>query len=170
MADATSSIFNKKAAEKLRSPDDLDKYVRVTNPSIWVVLLACVALLAGLLAWGIFGTASTNVGATATYVDGKVMCFLTTEDVAKVHQGDSALIDGKYMTVDEVGVTPLSRAEVSGIVQSDYLESVIVTNDWTYPVTFTGDSANSFTPGIPLQTSITVDRIAPISLVLGGNF
>ena len=27
MADLGSSIFNRKAAEKLRSPDDLDKYI-----------------------------------------------------------------------------------------------------------------------------------------------
>ena len=32
MAEQTRTIFNQRAAEKLRSPDDLDKYVRVTNP------------------------------------------------------------------------------------------------------------------------------------------
>lgn len=63
MAQASPSIFNKRATERLRSPDDLEKYVQVTNPSVWVVLGACIALLAGLLAWGIFGTVSTNVSA-----------------------------------------------------------------------------------------------------------
>lgn len=169
MADATSSIFNKKATEKLRSPDDLDKYVRVTNPSVWVVLAACIALLFGLLAWGIFGTAATNVTTTATKINSGVVCFLETEDVAKVHPGDSALVNGEHMTVANVAATPLSRDEVGVLLGSDYLESVIVKSDWTYPVTFEGEAAANFAEQVPLQAAITVDRIAPISLVLGGN-
>lgn len=46
MADEQSNIFTKKASDRLRSPDDLDEYVRVTNPSVWIVLAAC-AMLSG---------------------------------------------------------------------------------------------------------------------------
>ena len=48
MPEETKELFTKKATEKLRSPDDLDEYVRVTNPSIWVVLAACISLMVGL--------------------------------------------------------------------------------------------------------------------------
>ena len=82
MADVNSTIFNKRAAEKLRSPDDLDKFVRVTNPSVWVVLAACVALLAGLLAWGVFGAVTSSVSTTGVAINGKAMCFLDAEDAA----------------------------------------------------------------------------------------
>ena len=34
-AKPSMSIFNLKASEKLRNPDDLDKYIRVTKPSVW---------------------------------------------------------------------------------------------------------------------------------------
>ena len=63
MTDEKSSIFTDKASNKLRSPDDLDECVRVTNPSVWVVLAACACLMIGLLAWGFLGTAETSVGA-----------------------------------------------------------------------------------------------------------
>ena len=69
MADAKTSIFNKRATEKLRSPDDLDKYVRVTSPSVWVILAACIILIVGLLAWGLFGAVTTNVQATGVVFD-----------------------------------------------------------------------------------------------------
>ena len=62
MADDKSSIFTEKAQDKLRSPDDLDEYVRVTNPSIWVVLAACAVLLVSLFAWGLLGTAGFAEG------------------------------------------------------------------------------------------------------------
>ena len=168
MADTASSIFNKRATEKLRSPDDLDKYVRVTNPSIWVILAACAALLAGLLAWGVLGSVTTSVTATGVVVNDRAMCFLSAEDVAKVSEGDAAYVGGEHMTVAKVASIPLSREEAAGILPSDYLVSTLVNGDWAYQVTFDGDTSE-LVDGVPQTVSITVERIAPIRLILGNN-
>ena len=165
MADAANSIFNQRATEKLRSPDDLDKYVRVTNPSVWVVLAACIALLAGLLTWGVFGSVTTSVPATGVLVDGQVMCFLKADDTAKVNAGDAANVDGERMTVKEITSVPLSRDEAGKILKSDYLVNDLMNGDWAYRVVFDGDTSD-LTSGVPLHVSITTERIAPISLVL----
>ena len=167
MAEAPKAIFNKKATEKLRSPDDLDKYVRVTNPSIWVALAACVALLAGLLAWGVFGAVTTNVTGTGVYFNGEVQCFLSADDVAKVTVGDAANVGGKSMTVSEVAAVPLSRGEAGSVLASDYLLDTLVKGDWTYRVVFEGD-ASGLAESVPLAVNITVERVAPITLILGG--
>ena len=169
MADAQSSIFNKKATEKLRSPDDLDKYVRVTNPSVWVVMAACVVLLAGLLAWGVFGTVATSVSATGVHVDDDVICFLPAEKAAKVHVGDTAYVDGKLLEVESLSALPVSRDEAKEIVASDYLLSALFEGDWVYIVNFSGDEGREFGENVPLSVSITTERIAPISLIFGND-
>lgn len=166
MAERAASIFNKAATEKLRSPDDLDKYVRVTSPRMWVVLVACVALLTGLVAWGVFGTVSTGVSTVGTVLDGEAVCFLSAEDIAKVHKGDAAYVGGVKMKVAEVGQMPLSRKEASELLGSDYLAESLVTSAWATKVTFAGD-ASQFADGVPLQASITTERVAPLSLILG---
>lgn len=168
MADATSSIFNKRATEKLRNPDDLDKYVRVANPSVWVVLIACASLLAGLLTWGVLGSVTTSVSTTGVVVDNSAMCFLTAEDVAKVNEGDAAFVDNRRMKVAEVAAVPVSRNEAGKILKSDYLVSTLVTGDWAYQVVFDGDTSG-LTEGVPLTVSITVERIAPIKLIFRSN-
>jgi hypothetical protein len=168
MADTTSSIFNKKATEKLRSPDDLDKYVRVTNPSIWVVFGACVALLVGLLAWGVFGSVTTSVTTTGVCMNNHAICFLTAEESTKVKEGDVANISGERMTVSRIAPMPVSVNEAHGILGSDYLVSALVKEDWAYQVTFEGDTSG-LQVGVPLAVNITTERIAPISLVLGGG-
>ncbi len=60
------SIFRKKTMDRISSPEQLNDYIRVTSPSVWLVLLALVLLLAGILAWSIFGTleAKTPDGGT----------------------------------------------------------------------------------------------------------
>lgn len=165
MADLASSIFNQKAAEKLRTPDDLDKYVKVTTPSIWVVLAACVALLAGLVAWGFFGAVTTNLTAMAVVVDGQAMCFLPASEIGEVSLGDEATIDGERFTVDEIAVVPLSRGEAAEILKSDYLMETLIEGDWAYQVTYDG-SVDGLIEGIPLPVSVEVDRVSPISLIL----
>ncbi len=168
MADASASIFNKKAADKLRNPDDLERCVQVTNPSVWAVLAACIALLAGLLAWGIFGSVTTSVTSTGAVIDGKAMCFLSAEDVAKVHVGDTANFGGEHLEVSDVAAVPLSINEAHDELGSDYLADTLVPNEWGYQVSFDGDSSD-LTEEIPQTVSITVERIAPISLVLKGQ-
>ena len=165
MADDQSSIFTKKASERLRSPDDLDEYVRVTNPSIWVVLAACAVLLIGLFAWGLFGTAEASVSGVGTYVKGEAICFLPADKASKVNVGDPANVGGELMEVASVGAVPLSRVEAHEIVGGDYLAATLVGDDWTYLVRFAGDGDYRFEEGIPLSVSITVERIAPISLI-----
>lgn len=176
MADATNSIFNKKATEKLRSPDDLDKYLQVTNPGIWVVLLACIALIAGLLAWGLFGAVETSVSTMGAVisVDGddegkaKPMCFLSIKEIEEVEVGDTAIIGEAKMTVSDVKAVPMSAGEVKNLIHSDYLFSTLVQGDWVYAVTFEGD-ASQLPQDVPLQVKITVNSVTPISLIFRSN-
>ena len=171
MADLSSSLFNKKATEKLRNPDDLDKYVRVTNPSVWVVIAACVFLLAGLLVWAVFGSVTTSVSAMGSVVTMKktgepaALCFLNTDDAAKVHQGDVANVNGEQMKVQSVDKIPVSAEEANTLLQSDYLVSALVKDDWAYTAYLEGD-ISGLPENVPLTVSIIVERVPPISLIL----
>lgn len=168
MADSSNSIFNKKATEKLRNPDDLDKYVSVTNPGVWTILMACIALLAGLLCWGVFGTVTTNVTTTGVCVNGQAMCFLTASDISKVAVGNDAIVGGEEMTVANVAAVPISTDEASQSLKSDYLVKALVEGDWAYRVSFEGTSS-SLAESVPLPVTITTEHIAPISLILGNE-
>ena len=50
------SIFREKSIRRVSSPEQLNDYIRVTTPSVWLVLIAIVVLLVGILAWSVFGT------------------------------------------------------------------------------------------------------------------
>ena len=50
------SVFREKSLEKMSSPDQMDDYIKVMTPSVWIALIALVVLIIGILVWTIFGT------------------------------------------------------------------------------------------------------------------
>ena len=63
-----SQLYRKKSIEKVSTPEQLNDYIRVTSPSVWVVLAGLVVLLLGLLIWCVFGsiTIHNEAGETKT--------------------------------------------------------------------------------------------------------
>ncbi len=131
-----------------------------------MLLAAAIALLVGLLAWGVFGSVSTRVSATAVRDRDSIRCFLAPSDVARVRPGNMAYVGNEQMEVAGVDVTPYSREEVSELLGRDYLTDAVMREDWTYLVVLKGDGDYDFIEGVPLSVAITTDRVAPITLVL----
>lgn len=96
------TLFRKKSLDKVKSPDNLSEYIKVVNPSTWLLLISVLVLLLGLCSWGIFGSIQTEVSAQAQCADGKVTCLLSQEDGERVKPGMSALVGGTEATVQEV--------------------------------------------------------------------
>ena len=122
----SNEIFRKKSLEKIQSPESLDDYVRVSNPGVWLLLVAIIALLGGACLWGTLGRIETTVKARAVVSGGDVVCYLTAADATDVEQGDVVRI------ADSEGVVSLIEPCPSG---SDVCATVdgIVIEDGTYP-------------------------------------
>ena len=54
------SIFRQKSLDQINGPEELKDYVRVTTPSVWIVLTAVTLLVIGILGWCIFGTVAVH--------------------------------------------------------------------------------------------------------------
>ena len=63
-----SDLFRKKSLDRISSPEQLNDYIRVTTPTVWLVLLALVILLAGMLLWSILGTVTVQTADGVTQV------------------------------------------------------------------------------------------------------
>ena len=168
MAEKSKAIFNKKAMDKMQSPDDLDRYLRVSNPRFWATLFACAVFLAGFLIWGIFGRISTTVTVKGVQVDGQIHCFLTEAEAEKVVKGDKVNVNGTEMEILEISENPLSYPEAEVILQSDYLLNLLMKETWMYHVTIGGDGTMP-KEGVAQEFSIITESMAPISLILGGE-
>lgn len=109
------SIFREKSLQKVKSPDNLNEYIRVANPGVWVLLAAVIALLVGMCIWGIFGQLTTEIMANARSDGGIVTCYLPEKGSQSVRPGMPATIDGHPGTVSEVSVR--SNADSTCIIE-----------------------------------------------------
>lgn len=111
-----SSIFRKKSIDRVSSPEQLDDYIRVSNPGIWLVLLACIFLLAGVCVWGVFGRLDTTVEGKAVVEEGTMTIYVQEDEEGQwVMEGEPTqtdLADGVY----EVDVVTESIAPISFLI------------------------------------------------------
>ncbi len=57
------SIFREKSLDRVTSPEQLDEYIKVTTPSVWLILIATIILIVGALFWAVFGRIQVNTDA-----------------------------------------------------------------------------------------------------------
>lgn len=60
MSSLSKQLFRESALERLSSPEQLDQLLTVTSPKGWISLVALWSLLAGVVAWSIFGSIPTT--------------------------------------------------------------------------------------------------------------
>ncbi len=97
-------LFRKKSLDRISSPEQLNDYLRVTNPSVWVVLLAVIILLAGLLIWSSVTTIESYVSGTAEVKGGIMTIRFDDQQFAKnVEAGMKVSAGNTETTVSSVG-------------------------------------------------------------------
>ncbi|MDR2528978.1 MAG: HlyD family efflux transporter periplasmic adaptor subunit [Synergistaceae bacterium] len=65
----SKEIFNQEALSRLRSPEELDKVIQVTQPVAWMALVTLFILAASIVVWSIFGVMSVSVDSVGMILD-----------------------------------------------------------------------------------------------------
>ena len=99
-----SSLFRKESMERIQSPEQLNDYLHITNPTIWVVLVAVILLLAGMLIWSTFATIDSFAAGTARVENGEMTVLFDDETLAsRVQAGMEITVGDVSSTVKSVG-------------------------------------------------------------------
>lgn len=155
-----SSIFRKSSIERVNSPEQLNEYIRVAHPGVWLVLAAIVVLLVGVLIWGIFGTVETTIETGVSVEGGTAVCYVSADDAQRL----------------EVGMS-VSANDVSGSIKSIAAAPVQIDDTFSdYVLYLTGFTKGDFCYAVEIELSglaegvyaavITVDSTHPLSFVI----
>ena len=123
------SIFRKKALDQIRSPEQLNGYLKVTNPGIWLILAAVVTLFVGLFAWSTVGKLETTAPAVAVVKDGTARITLTGTVAVPLNSSMQVRIEDQEFPIsivekDDYG-RPIAQAPVT-LMSGTYDAKVIL--------------------------------------------
>ena len=90
-----TGLFREKSLEAIESPENLNEYLHVTSPGVWLVLSAAIAVLLGFTLWGIFGRIDTSIDVAVEAKESRTVCYVPFEELKDVTKSGSVLIEGK---------------------------------------------------------------------------
>lgn len=97
-----NNMAKSQAGSVLHSPEQLNDYLKVTTPKIWVLLVAVIILVGGLLLWSSFATIESYASGTASAKAGELT--VTFDDATKA----SKVKPGMEMEVGDVKTAVLT--------------------------------------------------------------
>lgn len=155
-----SMIFREKSLKKVASPEQMNDYIRVSSPSVWMVLTAVIVLLAGVCVWGMFGHLDTAVQTGGVCADGRLTVFVGEEDHDKIKENAVISVDGVEYAVAEITNAPI-RVD-------DQIDPYVVhlagftEGDWVYRLYA---DAPELADGV-YAASVITERVRPLDFVL----
>ena len=101
-----NSVFRKKSLDRISSPEQLNDYIRVSNPGIWLLLAAVVILLLGICVWMIFGTIDSSIVVCAISDGNETVCYIREDDRDSLSENMIVDIEGKRSLLGEISAVP----------------------------------------------------------------
>lgn len=153
-------LFRKKSMDKITSPDQMSDYIRVSNPSVWIILAAVIVLLIGVCVWGIFGQLDTAVQTGGVCKDGQLVFYIGENDIEKIGDNVIVSVDGKEYSLSEISSSPVRIDEN----YAPYLVHLtgLAEGDWVYVLKA---ETSELKDGI-YSVKVVIERVNPIDFVL----
>jgi hypothetical protein len=158
-------LFRKESVQRISSPEQLDDYIHVSNPSIWIVIIALFVLIAASIVWMVTSTLETSVKANAVKGnDGTFTAYVSPDKAAAIRPGAKVTLGGSTGSVKGIQAPPLSYTEARVLLPSDYAAYALGLGEWNVLVTLTSDSAVN-APGDIAPVTITTSSESPLDLI-----
>lgn len=96
-------IFRQKSLQRLKSPENLDDYIKVANPGVWLLLASVIILLTGACVWGFYGRINCIAKARVHAEKGVVVCYVSDDDIAFIKKGMTVSFDDYKADITAIG-------------------------------------------------------------------
>ena len=152
-------LFRKKSVDKVYSPEQLNEYIKVANPGVWMVLAVIIILLLGVVIWGCIGHLETTLSTVLVVDGGEAMLCVREGDIQKLSEGMSFSVDSLEYTITEIPDVPIRAGEML----SEYAAHAggLTSEDWVYMVRVNCNLSDGI-----YKAEIVIERVSPISFIL----
>ena len=155
------NIFRKTSLDRISSPEQLNDYIRVTNPGVWMILCAVILLLVGICVWSVYGQLDTYLPVGTVTGNDQTVCYVKAEDAQTLKNGMLVWIGEEKYHITSVEKQPIQVDDTF----AEYLLHVgnLQEGEWVYVATLDHIYGEE---GMIVQAEIVIESIAPVSFVV----
>jgi hypothetical protein len=155
------SIFRKTSIDRVSNPEQLNDYIRVTNPGVWMIMCTVFLLLIGICVWGIFGKLDTTLTVGAVTENGQTVCFVKEADMEALEEGMQVRIEEEVYKISNISRQPIQVDDMF----AQYLLHVgaLVEGEWVYIAALNDVYGDD---GMITEAEIIIESIAPMRFVM----
>ena len=155
------SIFRKTSLDRVSNPEQLNDYIRVTNPGVWMIMGAVILLLVGVCVWSVFGRLDTTLTVGAVTENNQTACYVKEADAQTVKTGMQVRIGEAQYQIRQIVQQPVQIDDT----YAKYLLHVggLSEGEWVYVAVLDGTHGDD---GNIVEAEIVIESIAPMSFVM----
>ena len=150
-------IFREKSLEAVENPEQLNDYLKVTSPGVWIVLGAVIAILAGVVIWGFYGKIDATTSAAVVSQGGETYCLVPEAALQGVIENKTVRVNGQDLALEPSVLTPEVVTEAMDVY-------VILAGDLSVgDIVYSIPLAEPLEEGVYTGTLVT-ETLSPVSL------
>ena len=155
----SEKLFREKSLKKVTSPEELNDYVKVANPGIWLLLVGVIILLVGVFVWSVYGKMDTVIQTLGVVENNKIVVYIKESDINEIDASTVFKLNDKEFEVTKKSNSPIRVDENF----SEYMLHVgeLSENEWVYPI----EGSIAIADGV-YPVSVVIESISPISFVI----
>ncbi len=125
---AENELFRKTSLERVSSPEQLNEYIKITNPSLIAILVAIFAILSACGFWIFSGNIPkyvelNGVAVTKNVGEQDIYCYVPITTAKRLQEGMNVQISTEYAPREEYGFRNGTIKNVGEeIISLDYIE------------------------------------------------
>lgn len=155
------NIFRKSSLDRISNPEQLNDYIRVTNPGVWMILCAVILLLFGLIFWSIFGQLDTYLPVGVVTENDQSLCYVKDADAQALKTDMLVWIGDEKFHITEIQKQPIQ-------VDDSFAEYLLHVGDlhegeWVYVAALDHTYGED---GMIIQAEIVIESIEPVRFVV----
>lgn len=154
------TIFRQKSVERVSSPEQLDGYLKVTSPSVWLILIGIIIVLVGAIAWGTFGRINTYSNVGCVVEQGIGYCYIREDLGSRIEVGMKVEIPKEETTFEIISM------ETQGINIPDsynYLQHLVgvTSEDYVFRMSGPCNLKEGYYAG-----KVSTESVSPLTFIL----
>lgn len=151
-------IFREKDIDNLSEAQRIGYYIKVANPTTWMILAAIFIWLIGVCVWAFFSKVETVIESAGVCQNGILTCYIKEEKAKELSQTPILRVEG-----EEIEQVSLSNIPIMITKEEDpYALHIggLKEGDWVYEL----KGKSSLSDGI-YRVVVVAERISPIHFV-----